>query len=106
MISTACLVPGPDQHPPLPVGSGPVTAPPAPGETILLRSDAAPDSGRFFRIEVSRDLFGGILITREWGLSGRRGQRMSRWCASGAEAANYIDTLLRARLRRGYRPVS
>ena len=71
---------------------------------LLMRLDPGLNMRRFYRIEASADLFGGIHIIREWGRVGTRGQRLSHWCATEDEALNLSDTLLQAKLRRGYAP--
>lgn len=71
--------------------------------TLLTRLDPGANMRRFYRVEASADLFGGVLVTREWGRIGTRGRRLSHWCATRAEAENVTDTLLRAKRRRGYR---
>ncbi len=69
---------------------------------LLTRIDADLNMRRFYRVEALPDLFGGVQVIREWGRIGTQGQRLSHWCATGAEAENLTDTLLAAKLRRGY----
>lgn len=69
---------------------------------LLTRIDADRNMARFYRIEALPDLFGGVRVIREWGRIGTRGQRLSHWCATEAEAENLADTLLAAKRRRGY----
>ncbi|MFD1798108.1 WGR domain-containing protein [Paracoccus aurantiacus] len=75
-----------------------------PPATLLIRIDWTENMRRFYRIEASADLFGGVLLIREWGRIGSRGQRLSQWCANPAEAEIATAALLRAKLRRGYTP--
>lgn len=70
--------------------------------TLLTRIDTDRNMARFYRVEATPDLFGGVHLIREWGRIGTRGQRLSHWRATMAEAGNLADTLLRAKLRRGY----
>ena len=72
--------------------------------TLLTRIAPAQNMRRFYRIEASPDLFGGIQIIRHWGRIGTRGQSLPRWCATEAEARALTQTLLRAKMRRGYSP--
>ena len=71
---------------------------------LLTRIAPAQNMRRFYRIEASPDLFGGIQIIRHWGRIGTRGQSLPRWCATEAAAHILVGTLPRARLRRGYSP--
>lgn len=49
--------------------------------TLLTRIAPAQNMRRFYRIEASPDLFGGIQIIRHWGRIGTRGQSLPRWRA-------------------------
>lgn len=71
---------------------------------LLTRIDTDLNMARFYRVETLPDLFGGVQVIREWGRIGTGGRRLSHWCATGAEAENLADTLLVAKLRRGYAP--
>ncbi len=73
-----------------------------PTELQMRRIDPARNMRRFYRLSVQRDLFGRASLVREWGRIGTRGQRISHWCATEPEAENLTDTLLAAKLRRGY----
>ena len=71
---------------------------------LLTRIEPERNMRRFYRIELSPDLFGGIQIIRHWGRLGTCGQSLPQWCATEAEARHLIETLLRAKIRRGYSP--
>lgn len=71
---------------------------------LLTRIDPDLNMRRFYRIDAQPDLFGGVQVIREWGRIGSRGQRLSRWYATDAEAADHADSLRDLKLRRGYSP--
>ena len=70
---------------------------------LLHRIDPDLNMARFYRVEVTPDLFGEIIVERRWGRIGGRGQ----WRAASypsiplAEAA--ASRLVGAKERRGYR---
>lgn len=69
--------------------------------TLLTRIDPEQNMRRFYRLELSADLFGGVHLTREWGRIGRRGQSLTRWYETEAEATGFAELTLRAKRRRG-----
>ena len=73
---------------------------------LLMRLDPGLNMRRFYRIEASADLFGGLQVIRHWGRIGTRGQSLTRWCETEAEAQHFTETMLRAKRRRGYAPVA
>ena len=44
---------------------------------ILYRIDAAKRMNRFYRLDVQPDLFGGVLLMKEWGRIGARGRMVT-----------------------------
>lgn len=72
---------------------------------LLHRIDPDLNMARFYRIEVTPDLFGQIIVERRWGRIGSRGQhRMASYATTfSAEAA--VCALVRAKERRGYIPM-
>ncbi|WBU55264.1 WGR domain-containing protein (plasmid) [Paracoccus sp. SCSIO 75233] len=70
--------------------------------TLLTRIDPNQNMRRFYRLELSADLFGGVHLTREWGRIGRRGQSLTRWYESETEAQGFAELTLKAKRRRGY----
>jgi predicted DNA-binding WGR domain protein len=74
-----------------------------PLEARLTRVDAARNSWRFYEMSVQRDLFGGAVLMRRWGRIGTAGRLRLDLHANEGAAANALGTLLRIRLRRGYR---
>lgn len=73
-----------------------------PHALLLNREDPDLNMRRFYRIERSADLFGGVRLTREWGRTGTRGHSFVQWYATEAEAEQAIAPLLHSKLRRGY----
>ncbi|WP_298948439.1 WGR domain-containing protein [uncultured Paracoccus sp.] len=71
---------------------------------LLTRIEPDRNMARFYRVEVTADLFGGRQIIRHWGRVGTHGQSLHRWCATEAEAQGLTQALLAAKLRRGYSP--
>lgn len=61
---------------------------------------------RFYRLEVTVDLFGTILLLRSWGRLGTDGQRRSIPYPDLATAAAALTSLAESKRRRGYVEVS
>lgn len=59
--------------------------------------------GRFYRLEVSDNLFGEYSVLREWGASGARPRPMVTWFSNLREACCAADRWRRAAERRGFR---
>ena len=73
-----------------------------PCSVLLERHDPARNMARFYRIEISQDLFGGVVLIRNWGRSGRHGQERRQWFADLPDAQKEQQVWLRRKLRRGY----
>ena len=57
---------------------------------------------RFYSLQVERDLFGGVVLTRQWGRIGTTG-RTRLEAHSGEEAAREVlERISAAKRRRGY----
>ena len=74
--------------------------------THLERRDPARNMKRFYRLAVERDLFGTVLLVREWGRIGTFGRRREAEMADPAEAEREARALAGWKRRRGYRPVA
>ncbi|GAB0117873.1 WGR domain-containing protein [Acidisoma sp. 7E03] len=59
---------------------------------------------RFYRLAITSDLFGHVLLLRQWGRIGTDGRRRHDPYPNGAAAMAALQRLLSAKLRRGYRP--
>ena len=70
---------------------------------LIDRIDPEVNMARYYRVEVTPDLFGQVIVERRWGRIGGRGQyRFASYLStSSAEAA--ASALIRAKERRGYR---
>lgn len=68
----------------------------------FVRCDATRNMNRFYRLTVTRDLFGTVVLVREWGRIGVYCRSRSDEKASDDEAMRDAARLARAKLRRGY----
>ena len=64
---------------------------------LLQRIDPARNMRRFYRIDVQPDVFGGVLLMKQWGRIGSRGQCQTRRFEDAAAA--YIGMHAQARQR-------
>lgn len=69
------------------------------------RRDAARNMQRFYRLTVTRDLFGTVLLVREWGRIGVYARARGEVMESLAAACREADRLAAQKQRRGYRAV-
>lgn len=68
----------------------------------LERRDPARNMKRFYRLSIERDLFGEILLIREWGRIGRQGRRKTEPHADADIARQAATRLARIKRQRGY----
>ena len=61
-----------------------------------------PTSRRFYRVEVSDNLFGEYTVLREWGLQGQTGASCLRWFSNLRDAVHAAERFRRRAQRRGY----
>ena len=57
---------------------------------------------RFYRLDVQPDLFGGVLLVKEWGRIGARGRIVDESYGSEALAAGAMLKYAERKRRRGY----
>ncbi|CAK7261540.1 MULTISPECIES: WGR domain-containing protein [unclassified Shinella] len=69
------------------------------------RRDAARNMQRFYRLTVTRDLFGTVLLLREWGRIGVFSRERAQEKRSLADAWRDAERLAAQKCRRGYVPV-
>jgi predicted DNA-binding WGR domain protein len=69
----------------------------------LRRVDPARNMSRFYRLDVQPDLFGGVLLVKEWGRIGAQGRTVAERYDDQALAAALQRQAKRKR-RRGYAP--
>jgi predicted DNA-binding WGR domain protein len=57
---------------------------------------------RFYRVEVSYNLFGEYSVLREWGAAGAKGRQLLYWFSNLREACLAADRWQKRAHRRGY----
>lgn len=70
---------------------------------LLHRIEPEANMARFYRVEVTLDLFGVVLVERRWGRIGGRGQFRAASYPSILLAEAAASSLVLAKERRGYR---
>jgi predicted DNA-binding WGR domain protein len=68
----------------------------------LRRIDPARNMHRFYRLDVQPDLFGRVLLMKEWGRVGTHGRMMAECYESEALAAVALQRQAERKRRRGY----
>ena len=68
----------------------------------LCRVDPARNMRRFYRLDVQPDLFGGVLLMKEWGRIGARGRIVAERYDSAAPALAALQKRAERKRRRGY----
>ena len=69
----------------------------------LRRIDPAKNMARFYAMDVQGDLFGAILLMRQWGRIGTYGRVAAEAYASLAAALAALERQAERKRRRGYR---
>lgn len=69
---------------------------------LLHRIDPSRNMRRFYRLEILPDLFGGVILKREWGRIGSRGQSKARWFDDPRLASAALLRQAERKARRGY----
>ncbi|MCZ0960979.1 WGR domain-containing protein [Paracoccus benzoatiresistens] len=77
-----------------------------PDSVLLDRRDPDRNMARFYRLDIMPDLFGGVVLVRNWGRVGHRGQERQHWFADLSEALQQQATWIRRKQRRGYSLIS
>lgn len=67
--------------------------------------DPAKNRRRFYRLSVERDLFGAVIMVREWGRIGRPGRIALASFSAYAEAVDAMRRQASRKERRGYHRV-
>lgn len=76
-------------------------------EGVLLdRIDPHRNMARFYRLDIVPDLFGGVVLVRNWGRIGGRGQERCKWFAQSDDAMREQAAWIRRKTRRGYTVVA
>lgn len=68
----------------------------------LHRIDPARNMRRFYRFDIEPDLFGGVLLVKEWGRIGARGRVVAQHFDGKALAAAALRRQAERKRRRGY----
>ena len=79
----------------------------ASAQTVTLRRiDPAKNMARFYSLGVERDLFGRVILVRQWGRIGTAGKiRLDEHRGEG-EAIAALQKLQEAKRRKGYEPLN
>jgi predicted DNA-binding WGR domain protein len=77
---------------------------PSPIKHHLVPHRTDPEQGvrRFYSLMIERDLFGTVRLVRNWGRIGTNGQELVEIFADELEAGEALETVARAKRRRGY----
>jgi predicted DNA-binding WGR domain protein len=68
----------------------------------LCRIEPARNMRRFYRLDIEPDLFGGVLLMKEWGRIGARGRVAAERFESEAFALAALQQQSNRKKRRGY----
>ena len=68
----------------------------------LRRIDPAHNMARFYTMDVQPDLFGGVLLMKQWGRIGARGRIVNESHPTEALALAALQRQADQKLRRGY----
>ena len=74
------------------------------GACTLHRIDPARRMARFYAMRVERDLFGAVVLVKEWGRIGARGRMVGELHATEALAKAALQHQAERKRRRGYQP--
>ena len=70
---------------------------------ILHRIDSEQGVRRFYSLMIERDLFGRVVLVRNWGRIGTNGRELVEEFAGEIEAGQALEAVAQAKRRRGYR---
>ncbi len=70
---------------------------------VLHRRKPEQGVARFYALIIERDLFGRVVLVRNWGRIGTNGREQVEEFASEIEAGQALEAIARAKWRRGYR---
>jgi len=76
---------------------------PSPEPVTLHRIDAGRNMARFYHMAVERDLFGRVVLMRQWGRLGTAGRTRLEEHRAESEALAALNRLQASKRRRGYR---
>ena len=70
---------------------------------MLRRIDPEHGMARFYSLMIEQDLFGRIVLVRNWGRIGTNGRELVEEFAGEIEAGPALEAVAQAKRRRGYR---
>ncbi len=70
---------------------------------VLHRRDQEQRVARFYSLMIERDLFGRVVLVRNWGRIGTNGRELVEEFACEIEAGHALKAVAQAKRRRGYR---
>jgi predicted DNA-binding WGR domain protein len=70
---------------------------------VLHRRDPEQRVARFYSLMIERDLFGRVVLVRNWGRIGTHGRELAEEFACEIEAGQALEAVAQAKRRRGYR---
>ena len=73
-----------------------------PCKVVLYRIDPAKNMHRFYRLDVQPDLFGGVLLMKEWGRTGAQGRIVAARFDDEALALAALQRQVERKRRREY----
>ena len=69
---------------------------------VLHRIDPEQRIRRFYSLMIERDLFGGVVLVRNWGRIGTNGRELVEEFAGEIDAGQTLEAVVQAKRRRGY----
>jgi predicted DNA-binding WGR domain protein len=69
---------------------------------VLHRIDPGQGVARFYSLMIERDLFGRVVLVRNWGRIGTHGRELVEEFAGEIEAGQALEAVAQAKRRRGY----
>ncbi len=70
---------------------------------VLHRRNPEEGIARFYSLMIERDLFGRVVLVRNWGRIGTNGRELVEEFAGEIEAGQALEVVAQAKRRRGYR---
>ena len=69
---------------------------------VLRRIDPQSNAAQFYMLTLERDLFGNVVVTRQWGRVGTAGRQITQPYPTMGEAVEAMTVLAAAKRKRGY----
>ena len=69
---------------------------------VLHRRDPEQGVARFYSLMIERDLFGRVMLVRNWGRIGTHGRELVEKFTCELEAGQALEAVARIKRRRGY----